>query len=106
MSAADAPAEEAPPLRSWLFVPGDSERKQEKALGTDADAVILDLEDSVGPQQLPQARDRVSRLLLAHQRTPGPQLWVRVNSPSSGLMRSASPTRSVIISIYFHAVIY
>ena len=37
----------APALRSWLFVPGDSERKQAKALATAADALILDLEDSV-----------------------------------------------------------
>jgi citrate lyase subunit beta / citryl-CoA lyase len=36
-----------PLLRSMLFVPGDSERKQQKALGTSADALILDLEDSV-----------------------------------------------------------
>jgi citrate lyase subunit beta / citryl-CoA lyase len=88
VSAAGAPTGAIPPLRSWLFVPGDSERKQEKALGTAADAVILDLEDSVGPEQLPQARERVSRLLLAHRRTPGPQLWVRVNAPASGLMRA------------------
>src|SRR5690349_7886531 len=45
-------------LRSWLFVPGDSERKQAKALSTAADALILDLEDSVDPGQLPAARRR------------------------------------------------
>jgi citrate lyase subunit beta / citryl-CoA lyase len=77
---------EAPPLRSWLFVPGDSERKQEKALATPADAIILDLEDSVAAGLRSQARERVRRLLAAHQRTPGPQLWVRVNAPSSGEM--------------------
>jgi len=43
-------------LRSWLFVPGDSERKQAKALGGQADALILDLEDSVDPAQRPAAR--------------------------------------------------
>ena len=74
------------PLRSWLFVPGDSERKQERALSTAADAVILDLEDSVAAERLPQARDRVAGLLAAHSRTRGPQLWVRVNAPSSGQM--------------------
>ncbi|MBV9317208.1 MAG: CoA ester lyase [Gammaproteobacteria bacterium] len=75
-------------LRSWLFVPGDSERKQEKALASAADAVILDLEDSVAPEQLPAARQRVSELLGSvgeHRR--GPQLWVRVNATSSGLLR-------------------
>ena len=51
--------------RSWLFVPGDSERKQAKALATAADALILDLEDSVDPQQLPAARGRVRELLRA-----------------------------------------
>jgi citrate lyase subunit beta/citryl-CoA lyase len=34
--------------RSWLFAPGDSERKIEKAAASQADAVILDLEDAVG----------------------------------------------------------
>jgi citrate lyase subunit beta / citryl-CoA lyase len=86
MSEAAAGIAGAPPLRSWLFVPGDSERKQEKALAAPADAIILDLEDSVAPERLPQARERVARLLAAHLRTPGPQLWVRVNAPSSGRM--------------------
>jgi citrate lyase subunit beta / citryl-CoA lyase len=82
----DAPA--APALRSWLFVPGDSERKQTRSLATGADAVILDLEDSVVPAQLPAARERVRELLRSHTRTPGPQLWVRVNAPASGLMHA------------------
>lgn len=74
-------------LRSWLFVPGDSERKQAKALGTGADALILDLEDSVDRAQLPEARGRVRALLLAPTRAGRPQLWVRINSPPSGLWR-------------------
>jgi len=73
-------------LRSWLFVPGDSERKQEKALASAADALILDLEDSVAPPQLPAARQRVGELLRAHRAGSGPQLWVRSNPPSSPLM--------------------
>jgi len=73
----------AAPLRSWLFVPGDSERKQAKALLTRADALILDLEDSVDPAQLPAARARVAVLLTKRPAGPGPQLWVRVNAPSS-----------------------
>jgi citrate lyase subunit beta/citryl-CoA lyase len=68
-------------LRSWLFVPGDSERKQAKALGTAADALILDLEDSVDPAQLPAARARVHELLCAHPPGSTPQLWVRINPP-------------------------
>jgi citrate lyase subunit beta/citryl-CoA lyase len=73
-------------LRSWLFVPGDSERKQEKALASAADAVILDLEDSVTAAQLPAARTRVARLLRARSPGEGPQLFVRVNAPVSGLL--------------------
>jgi citrate lyase subunit beta/citryl-CoA lyase len=77
----------ATPLRSLLFVPGDSARKQEKALGADADALILDLEDSVAPANLPGARARVANLLAAAA-AGTPALWVRVNSPASGLMRA------------------
>ena len=74
---------EPPPdaLRSWLFVPGDSERKQARALGTEADALILDLEDSVDPAQLPAARVRVRELLRAQPAGSAPQLWVRINPP-------------------------
>lgn len=72
----------AAPLRSWLFVPGDSERKQAKALATAADALILDLEDSVDPAQLPAARARVAVLLAKRPAGPHPQLWVRVNAPA------------------------
>jgi citrate lyase subunit beta/citryl-CoA lyase len=71
-------------LRSWLFVPGDSARKQEKAAASAADALILDLEDSVAAQQLPQARTRVRDFLLGHRSRAAQQLWVRVNALASG----------------------
>ena len=74
-------------VRSWLFVPGDSERKQAKALGTGADALILDLEDSVDPAQLPAARARVRELLRAHAEGSAPELWVRINPPDGALWR-------------------
>ena len=74
-------------MRSWLFVPGDSERKQEKALSSAADAVILDLEDSVSPAQLPAARQRVGELVRSVHEARAPQLWVRVNPPSGDLLR-------------------
>ncbi|HVN45192.1 MAG TPA: CoA ester lyase [Steroidobacteraceae bacterium] len=82
-----APQPPARPLRSWLFVPGDSERKQEKALASAADAVILDLEDAVLAPQLPAARLRVAQLLREQRERRRPQLWVRVNAPASGLLR-------------------
>jgi citrate lyase subunit beta / citryl-CoA lyase len=73
-------------LRSLLFVPGDSERKQAKAVDSHADALLLDLEDSVAPPQLPAARQRVRELLTARTDRSKQQLWVRVNALSSGLL--------------------
>ena len=62
--------------RSWLFVPADSERKIMKALDSDADAIIFDLEDSVVPAMKSVGRDVLRSLL---KRSGGPQWWVRVN---------------------------
>jgi citrate lyase subunit beta/citryl-CoA lyase len=70
-------------LRSLLFVPGDSERKQIKGLASGADALVLDLEDSVARPNLMRARAQVGELLRARTAS-SPPLWVRVNSPSSG----------------------
>lgn len=73
------------PLRSLLFVPGDSERKQAKALAAGADALILDLEDSVAEAALPAARSRVRDFLSAHAPDArAQQLWVRPNGLASG----------------------
>jgi citrate lyase subunit beta/citryl-CoA lyase len=66
--------------RSWLFVPADSERKIAKALDSEADAVIFDLEDSVAPAMKPIAREVLRNLL---KRSGGPQWWVRVNPLAS-----------------------
>lgn len=66
--------------RSWLFVPADSERKIAKALECEADAVILDLEDSVAPSQKAGAREIVRSLAAAAN---GPAIWVRVNPLAS-----------------------
>jgi citrate lyase subunit beta/citryl-CoA lyase len=71
-------------IRSWLFVPGDSARKQEKAAASAADALILDLEDSVTEELLPQARAQVCEFLGCHRARSGQQLWVRVNALASG----------------------
>jgi citrate lyase subunit beta/citryl-CoA lyase len=62
--------------RSWLFVPADSERKIAKALESEADAVIFDLEDSVAPEQKSAARGILKDLPA---RSGGPQWWVRIN---------------------------
>ncbi|SMF65794.1 citrate lyase subunit beta / citryl-CoA lyase [Tistlia consotensis] len=67
-------------LRSWLFVPGDSERKLEKAESAGADALILDLEDAVAPERKATAREAVRGFLDARPRAGRrTQLWVRVN---------------------------
>lgn len=66
--------------RSWLFVPGDSERKQLKALDAGADALIIDLEDSVAEGSKPTARDQTAAWVRAHMgQTIRPKLWVRIN---------------------------
>ncbi len=72
-------------LRSLLFVPGDSERKFARARECGADALILDLEDSVAPAQKAGARVRVAKLI----EDGGARNWaffVRVNALDSGLM--------------------
>ena len=63
-------------LRSPLFAPGDSERKMMRAIASAADAVILDLEDSVAAPSKPTARAMVPDVVRAH---PGRDLIVRVN---------------------------
>ena len=70
--------------RSWLFVPADSERKIAKALDSEADAIIFDLEDSVSPAMKPVARDLLRNLM---KRSGGPQWWVRVNPLGSEFIK-------------------
>jgi citrate lyase subunit beta/citryl-CoA lyase len=69
----------APPIRSLLFVPGDSEKKFEKGLGSGADALILDLEDSVAAARKPVAREMVAAFLNGRPGDRRPRLWVRIN---------------------------
>lgn len=72
--------------RSWLFVPGDSERKLARVLAAGADAVIIDLEDAVVPERKPLARQMTAAFLAANRPAGCPAIWVRVNPVSSGLM--------------------
>ena len=66
--------------RSWLFIPGDSDKKLGKAAAAGADALILDLEDSVAPEAKPVAREKVLAHLLARPRAGrASELWVRIN---------------------------
>jgi len=66
-------------LRSWLFVPGDSEKKLAKAAGNPADALILDLEDSVAKDRIPVAREMVRAYLQSRVDRSAQRLWVRIN---------------------------
>ena len=75
------------PLRSLLFVPGDSDKKLAKAADSGADAVIFDLEDSVTPANKQVARLKVADVLRRFDRAAqgAPELWVRINPLDSGL---------------------
>jgi len=66
-------------IRSWLFVPGDSERKLKRASDNAADALILDLEDSVSNDRQEIAREMVCAYLNANSDRSRRQLWVRIN---------------------------
>ena len=73
-------------MRSLLFVPGDSARKLDKALQAGADALILDLEDSVALAEKEAARRATAAFLSqARQVSNRPRLFVRVNALSTGL---------------------
>jgi citrate lyase subunit beta / citryl-CoA lyase len=73
-------------MRSLLFVPADSPAKLEKGLGCGADAIIVDLEDSVAPERKAAAREQAAAFLeAAVQRPARPYLLVRVNGLSTGL---------------------
>src|SRR5215212_863037 len=70
-------------MRSFLFVPGDSQRKFENAKKTAADALILDLEDSIAPEEKIGARRTVREMLDA--RNPSQRMYVRVNALDTGM---------------------
>jgi len=67
------------PMRSLLFVPGDSEKKLAKAEGLAADVLILDLEDAVVPERKAAARGLVREFLSVRPDNRRQQLWVRIN---------------------------
>jgi len=70
--------------RSFLFVPGDSDKKLAKGAESGADALILDLEDSVAPPRKVLARQMVGDYLVANREASRTQLWVRINPMSEG----------------------
>ena len=84
-------------MRSFLFVPGDSEKKLAKAYQSGADVVILDLEDSVSADRKAQARDLVRE---AAKDAPG-YVAIRVNALDTGLteddLAAVMPSRPSMI---------
>lgn len=73
-------------MRSWLFVPGDSERKLAKVAACGADVVIVDLEDAVAPAAKPAARALAAEWLGSHRGEPF-QRWARINALDTPLWR-------------------
>jgi citrate lyase subunit beta/citryl-CoA lyase len=72
-------------MRSLLFVPGDSQKKLEKAFGTGADVVIVDLEDSIAPSNKLLARDTAARFIVEQRHQTKSAIYVRVIDLSTGL---------------------
>lgn len=70
--------------RSWLFVPGDSERKIAKCRESGADALIFDLEDSVSAEAKPTARKLVAAT-LGNRPVGAPLCVIRINALGTGL---------------------
>jgi citrate lyase subunit beta/citryl-CoA lyase len=85
-------------MRSYLFVPGDSERKLEKSVQSGADCLLIDLEDSVSATHKIAAREMAAAFIKKTVGSKGtrPYLTVRVNALSSGL--AADDLSSVIPS--------
>jgi|SRR5579863_880139 len=76
-------------MRSALFVPGDDEKKLAKGLASGADALIVDLEDSVAASAKARARTITTEFLRQATAKPGrPRLVVRVNPLASGLVEA------------------
>jgi len=74
-------------MRSLLFVPADGGSKLDKAMASGADAVILDLEDSITPERKAQARTAALEFLKAAQtKKPRPRLLVRINGLDTGMI--------------------
>jgi len=82
-------------MRSYLFVPADSERKLARGAESGADALILDLEDSVAADRKAGARDTALAYLKQQGGARGQQLVVRVNALDTGL---TDPDLDVVVA--------
>src|SRR5499433_2469856 len=74
-------------MRSLLFVPADGGKKLDKAMASGADAVIVDLEDSIAPEQKTRARSLAAAFVKdAVAQATRPRVLVRVNGLTTGLI--------------------
>src|SRR5262245_63841698 len=73
-------------MRSFLFVPADGGKKLDKAMASGADAVIVDLEDSISAAGKTAARKSAADFVAdAVKQSTRPRLLVRVNGFATGL---------------------
>jgi citrate lyase subunit beta/citryl-CoA lyase len=66
--------------RSWMFVPGHRQRMIDKALAINADAVMLDIEDGVAPNEKDAARKNIAESLGREKKPGDPARYVRINA--------------------------
>jgi citrate lyase subunit beta/citryl-CoA lyase len=66
--------------RSWMFVPGHREKMIDKALGLNADAIMLDIEDGVAPSEKETARKCIREALGRDKAPNSPARFVRINA--------------------------
>jgi citrate lyase subunit beta / citryl-CoA lyase len=67
-------------IRSWMFVPGHRQRMIDKALGLNADAIMLDIEDGVAPNEKDAARKNIADSLGREKAAGSPARYVRINA--------------------------
>ncbi len=66
--------------RSWMFVPGHRQKMIDKALGLNTDAIMLDIEDGVAPNEKDTARKNIAESLGREKPTGSPTRFVRINA--------------------------
>ncbi|HEY1371922.1 MAG TPA: CoA ester lyase [Candidatus Binatia bacterium] len=66
--------------RSWMFVPGHRQKMVDKALGLNADAIMLDIEDGVAPSEKDTARRQIAEALGRERAPQSPARFVRINA--------------------------
>src|SRR6476659_9042137 len=66
--------------RSWMFVPGHRQKMIAKAVGLNADAIMLDIEDGVAPNEKDAARKNIAESLGREKPAGNPARYVRINA--------------------------